>query len=69
MWVVIAGLAAIVIVFVSSLLAFDTAADVTSATAGISGVIAALVGTYFGIRGSSLAQKQANAPQEPPPAK
>jgi hypothetical protein len=69
MWVVIAGLAAIVAVFVSSLVAFDTAADVTSATAGISGVIAALVGTYFGIRGSSLAQKQAGPPEEPAPGK
>jgi hypothetical protein len=69
MWVVIAGLAAIVMVFVASVIAFDKASDVASATAGVSGVIAALVGAYFGIRGSSLAQKNANAPEAPPPGK
>jgi hypothetical protein len=61
--VVIAGLIAIVLVFVVAVIQFKTAAEVTTAVSTVSGVIAALVGAYFGIRGSSLAQtnSQTNA--------
>lgn len=57
--VVICGLIAIVIIFVFAIEHYKQASDVATATAGVSGVIAALVGAYFGIRGSSLAQEKA----------
>jgi hypothetical protein len=60
--VVIAGLVAIVAVFVVAVLQYNTAADVTTAVGAVSGVIAALVGAYFGIRGATLAQANAEAP-------
>src|ERR1700683_269568 len=47
-WVVIAGLAAIVVVFGIAVLRYSTAAEVTTAVGAVSGVIAALVGAYFG---------------------
>jgi hypothetical protein len=58
--VVIAGLVSIVGIFVAAVLTYSAASDVATATASVSGVIAALVGAYFGIRGATLAQKQAN---------
>ncbi len=57
-YVVVAGLIAIVSIFVVASAKYGKASDVATATAGVSGVIAALVGAYFGIRGSSLSQKQ-----------
>jgi hypothetical protein len=57
--VVICGLIAIVIIFVFAIEHYKQASDVATATAGVSGVIAALVGAYFGIRGSWLAQEKA----------
>ena len=59
--VVIAGLIAIVAVFVFAVLQYKTAAEVTTAVGAVSGVIAALVGAYFGIRGASLAQSNAES--------
>ncbi len=55
----ITGLAAIVAVFVVAVLHYKNAADVTTAIGAVSGVIAALVGAYFGIRGAILAQGNA----------
>ncbi len=57
--VVITGLFAIVVVFVVAVLHYSKAADVTTAVGAVSGVIAALVGAYFGIRGAILAQGNA----------
>ena len=57
--VVITGLGAIVAVFVVAVLHYKNAADVTTAIGAVSGVIAALVGAYFGIRGAILAQGNA----------
>jgi hypothetical protein len=57
--VVISGLIAIVVIFVVAIDHYKQASDVATATASISGVIAALVGAYFGIRGSSMAQDKA----------
>ena len=54
--VVMAGLLSIVAVFVFAVFQYKTAAEVTTAVGAVSGVIAALVGAYFGIRGASLAQ-------------
>jgi hypothetical protein len=69
-WVVIAGLFAITTIFGLSLLRFSKASDVATAIGAVSGVIAALVGAYFGIRGATLAQSQAGemmAPTGTPP--
>jgi hypothetical protein len=63
-WVVIAGLVAIVVIFVIAVLRYKTAADVTTAVGAVSGVIAALVGAYFGIRGATLAQTNAESPND-----
>jgi hypothetical protein len=57
--VVICGLIAIVVIFVFAIEHYKQASDVATATASVSGVIAALVGAYFGIRGSSMAQEKA----------
>jgi hypothetical protein len=59
--VVIAGLGAIVIVFAVAIIRFKAAADVATAVGAVSGVIAALVGAYFGIRGATLAQTTAES--------
>jgi uncharacterized membrane protein YdcZ (DUF606 family) len=60
-WVVIAGLVAVVAIFVVAVLQYKTAAEVVTAVGAVSGVIAALVGAYFGIRGATLAQTKAEA--------
>jgi hypothetical protein len=60
--VVIAGLIAIVAVFIFAAFQYKQASEVTTAVGAVSGVIAALVGAYFGIRGATLAQ-QANSEQ------
>ena len=60
-WVVIAGLVAVVAIFVVAVLHYKTAAEVTTAVGAVSGVIAALVGAYFGIRGATLAQTKVEA--------
>jgi hypothetical protein len=57
---VVAGLAAIVITFGIAVARYDKAADAATALAPVTGVIAALVGAYFGIRGATLAQEKAN---------
>jgi hypothetical protein len=59
--VVITGLVAIVAVFIFAVLEYKTAAEVTTAVGAVSGVIAALVGAYFGIRGATLAQANAES--------
>lgn len=58
-WVVIAGLAAIVAIFGIAIARFGKAAEVATAVGSVSGVIAAIIGAYFGLRGSSVAQAQA----------
>jgi hypothetical protein len=69
-WVVIAGLVSVVAIFVVAVLHYKTAAEVTTAVGAVSGVIAALVGAYFGIRGATLAQtkvESSNAAREQRP--
>jgi len=58
--VVIAGLTAIVIIFGVAVLRFNKAADVATAVGSVSGIVATLVGAYFGIRGATVAQAQAH---------
>jgi len=66
--VVIAGLVAITAVFALAVFRFHKASEVSMAVGAVSGVIAAVVGAYFGIRGATLAQgmaQQGHAPQRP----
>lgn len=56
--VVVAGLGALVAIFAIAAFTYDQASDVATATAGVSGVIAALVGAYFGVRGATLQRDQ-----------
>jgi membrane associated rhomboid family serine protease len=56
--VVVAGLAALVTIFAVAAATYSAASDVATATAGVSGVIAALVGAYFGVRGATLQRDQ-----------
>jgi hypothetical protein len=65
--VVIAGLLSIVAVFIFAVFQYTTAAEVTTAVGAVSGVIAALVGAYFGIRGASLAQINSESGGSTPP--
>jgi hypothetical protein len=64
---VIAGLLSIVAVFIFAVFQYTTAAEVTTAVGAVSGVIAALVGAYFGIRGASLAQINSESGGSTPP--
>jgi hypothetical protein len=57
--VIIVGLLTIIAIFLTAILHYKQASEVATATSSVSGVIAALVGAYFGIRGSSLAQEKA----------
>jgi len=57
--VVVIGIVAVVATFIVAVLHYHTATDVTTALSPTVGVIAALVGAYFGVRGATLAQGQA----------
>ncbi len=61
-FVVVAGVFAIVVIFGIAVARYKEASDVATATASVSGVIAALVGAYFGIRGATLAQTSTDQP-------
>jgi hypothetical protein len=59
-FVVIAGLLALVGVAVIAILHYSKPADVATAASPFTGVIVGLVGTYFGVRGATQAQQKAN---------
>jgi hypothetical protein len=56
--VVVGGLAAIIIIFGVAVARFNKAGEVATAVGSVSGVIAAIIGSYFGLRGSTVAQAQ-----------
>ncbi len=60
MWVVLAGIASVAAVTIVAILHYKAAADLVTALGPVSAVIGTLVGAYFGLRGSSLAQQNAN---------
>ncbi len=60
MWVVLAGIGSVAVVTIVAILHYNAAADLVTALGPVTGVIGTLVGAYFGLRGSSLAQKNAN---------
>ncbi len=57
-WVVIAAFVAILGAFALAVTKYREAGDVATAMGSITGVIGALVGAYFGIRGTTLAQSK-----------
>lgn len=57
--VVIAGLITILGAFLVAVWQFDTAAEVSTALAPITGVVGALVGAYFGVQVGSEGKKDA----------
>jgi hypothetical protein len=59
-YVVAGGLLAVVAVFAAAVVRYDDPTAVSTAMAPVTGVIAALVGAYFGIRGATMAQDKAN---------
>ena len=61
MWVTLAGVAAVTAITIVALIRFDNATSIVSALGPVIAVIGTLIGAYFGLRGSSLAQQNANA--------
>jgi len=59
-FVVIAGLLALVAVAVFAIVHYEKPADVATVMSPLTGVIVGLVGTYFGVRGATHAQEKAN---------
>lgn len=60
MWVIMAGLAAMTVVTLAALFRYSNPSAIVTALGPVTGVIGTLVGAYFGLRGSSLAQQHAN---------
>jgi hypothetical protein len=61
MWVTLAGVGAVTAITIVALIRFDNATSIVSALGPVTAVIGTLIGAYFGLRGSSLAQQNANA--------
>ena len=60
MWVTVAGIGAVTAITIVALIRYKDATQIVTALGPVTAVIGTLVGAYFGIRGSSLAQKNAN---------
>jgi len=60
MWVTLAGVAAVTAITIVALIRYDDATSIVTALGPVTAVIGTLVGAYFGIRGASLAQQNAN---------
>src|SRR3954469_4181048 len=60
MWVILAGLVAMTVVTGVALVRYSEPTAIVTALGPVTGVIGTLVGAYFGLRGSSLAQQNAN---------
>ena len=59
MYVVLAGILAVTAVALAAIFHYSTATQVVTALGPVTGIIGTLVGAYFGLRGSSLAQQKA----------
>lgn len=59
-WVVIAALVTLAAIFALAQYRYHKAGDVTAVMASVGGIIAAIVGAYFGIRGAILGQGGGN---------
>jgi hypothetical protein len=60
MWVTLAGVAAVTSITIVALIRYDDATSIVTALGPVTAVIGTLIGAYFGLRGSSLAQQNAN---------
>ncbi|MDA0165830.1 hypothetical protein OM076_36525 [Solirubrobacter ginsenosidimutans] len=61
MWVILAGLTAMTAVTLGALIRYPNPTAIVTALGPVTGIIGTLIGAYFGMRGSSLAQQNANA--------
>jgi len=61
MWVTLAGVGAVTAITIVALIRYDNATSIVTALGPVTAVIGTLVGAYFGLRGSSLAQQNASA--------
>jgi hypothetical protein len=61
MWVTLAGVGAVTSITIVALIRYDNATSIVTALGPVTAVIGTLIGAYFGLRGSSLAQQNANA--------
>jgi hypothetical protein len=61
MWVTLAGVGAVTAITIVAVFRYDNAASIATALGPVTAVIGTLIGAYFGLRGSSLAQQNANA--------
>src|SRR5262245_58521720 len=61
MWVTLAGVAAVTAITIVALIRYDNATSIVTALGPVTAVIGTLIGAYFGLRGSSLAQQNAAA--------
>src|SRR4051812_26388110 len=61
MWVTLAGVAAVTTITIVAVIRYDNATSIATALGPVTAVIGTLIGAYFGLRGSSLAQQNANA--------
>ena len=59
MYVVLAGLIATTCVALAAIFHYEDATQVVTALGSVTGIVGALVGAYFGLRGASLAQQNA----------
>jgi secreted protein with Ig-like and vWFA domain len=60
MWVTLAGVGAVTAITIVALIRYDNATSIVTALGPVTAVIGTLIGAYFGLRGSSLAQQNAN---------
>ena len=60
LWVILAGIGAVTVVTIAALVRYADPAAIVTALGPVTGVIGTLVGAYFGLRGSSLAQQHAS---------
>jgi hypothetical protein len=63
-FLVLVGLVVLVVCFIASLIAFNTAADVGTAMGAITGTVGALVGAFFGIQLGSGGRATAEAKKD-----
>ena len=61
MWVTLAGVGAVTAITIVALIRYGNATSIVTALGPVTAVIGTLVGAYFGLRGSSLAQQNAAA--------
>jgi hypothetical protein len=58
-WIVLAGLAVVLAVFVAAIVKWTTASDVASAVGSVTGVVGTVVGAFFGLQAGAAGKEKA----------